>query len=629
MALQYSTTGVFKYIGNPDRTSSVNSNLDVRYGPYNSLTDAIAATATSTDDFDPTITYQWRYKGMTVGIYNATGGVDEYWFKNGIADSDLIPKIPDISAILGNVKIVQFNANGGSGHMNSVLTDAGGFVHLPPCTFTNQSQFQGWGVTSGEASHLPGADVQVSQSLATFYAIWSDTASYTVSWTDGADYTITATANGTPIQSGSAIAAGSTVVFTCTPSQGYALDGWTGLPNNIFINGNTATVQSLSGNIIGASCNLVRVYTITLGQTLHGTLEVSVNGILQTGSQIQVEPNSYVTINYIATDSYEITAWNIVGAYASTNRTSASFIMPQGDVTVNPTESAIVEDIVITFYKDGQGAVQIGTTVTSQAPIILNNAISQSGASYTPPEGYVMNGWGLIGETTALNNDYEFMVPGTYSLYPIISLATYVITASAHPNEGGTTSGSGTYSYGDSVTLTASAANGYSFVSWELNGTQVSANATYTFTAVQGGTYIAKFEAVHPDQVTVIGLSGAAQYANTINTRIANDKISIATYQVTSGVETVEMAIPKGKEGDVNGFSVFVPQEYEVTSIKLFYSNHTEYSGSHTPSFGLTTSSTNPNKVTSFTYNGDSYDGYFRYQSNIGPAFVQFIVTRK
>lgn len=632
MANLYTKTGVFRYIGNPDGTSSINSQLDNWYGPYNSLSAAISATRTTTDDFDPTLTYQWRYKGMTVGIYNATGGVDEYWFKNGIADSDLIPKIPDIAAILGNVKIVQFNANNGNGHMNSVLTDASSFVHLPACTFTSQGgSFQGWGLTSGEVGYQPGDDVAISQQLTTFYAIWSDTTSYTVSWTDGADYTITATANGTPIQNGSAIAAGSTLVFTCTPLQGYVFNGWAGLPSGASVSGNVATISGVSGNISGVSCSVTRTYVLTLGQTLHGTLEARVNGTLQTGSQIQVEPNSSVTINYIATDSYEITAWNIVGVSASTNRTSASFTMPHGDVTVSPTESAIVEDAVITFYKDGQGAVQIGTTVTSQAPITLYNAILQSGASYTPPEGYVMNGWGLIGETTALDISYEFMVPGTYNLYPIISLATYVITASAYPNEGGTTSGSGTYSHGDTVTLTAVPSAGYAFVNWSLNGTQVSTSAAYTFTAVMQGTYYAAFEQVQPDQVTVIGLSGAKRYQSTLQTSITNETITPTQITTTVGSD-YETVIPGSKDNDKSGYSLLVPDSYYVSSIRLFDARGDEYDYSATQSslqHGLPTSSSNPTVITTISYNNVQYELYSLYISSTAtPSNVKFTVLK-
>jgi hypothetical protein len=69
----------------------------------------------------------------------------------------------------------------------------------------------------------------------------------------------------------------------------------------------------------------------------------------------------------------------------------------------------------------------------------------------------------------------------------------YDITASANPTAGGTVSGAGTYAHGVNVTLTATPATGYTFVNWTKNGTQVSTNATYSFTASANGNYVANF----------------------------------------------------------------------------------------------------------------------------------------
>ena len=54
---------------------------DARYGPWGSTVLALAGIPA----------YQ-RYKGLTVGILVA-GVVNEYWFDDGVADSDLVVKI--------------------------------------------------------------------------------------------------------------------------------------------------------------------------------------------------------------------------------------------------------------------------------------------------------------------------------------------------------------------------------------------------------------------------------------------------------------------------------------------------------------------------------------------------------
>jgi uncharacterized repeat protein (TIGR02543 family) len=81
---------------------------------------------------------------------------------------------------------------------------------------------------------------------------------------------------------------------------------------------------------------------------------------------------------------------------------------------------------------------------------------------------------------------------------------TYTITVSANPTEGGTVSGGGTYTHGETVNLQASPATGYTFVNWTEDGSEVSTNANYSFTATGNRTLVANFT--------------ANQYTLTINT---------------------------------------------------------------------------------------------------------------
>ena len=69
---------------------------------------------------------------------------------------------------------------------------------------------------------------------------------------------------------------------------------------------------------------------------------------------------------------------------------------------------------------------------------------------------------------------------------------TYEIAASA--TEGGTVTGAGTYDHGTSVTLTATPNEGYNFVNWTEDGTEVSTDAEYTFTVTGARTLVANFE---------------------------------------------------------------------------------------------------------------------------------------
>lgn len=70
----------------------------------------------------------------------------------------------------------------------------------------------------------------------------------------------------------------------------------------------------------------------------------------------------------------------------------------------------------------------------------------------------------------------------------------YNVSLDADPAAAGSVTGAGTYDDGTSVTVKASANDGYHFVSWNENGTSVSKEANYTFTIGSNRTLTAVFE---------------------------------------------------------------------------------------------------------------------------------------
>ncbi len=67
------------------------------------------------------------------------------------------------------------------------------------------------------------------------------------------------------------------------------------------------------------------------------------------------------------------------------------------------------------------------------------------------------------------------------------------ITTSSNPAAGGSTAGGGTFMPGTSVTVTATAYSGYTFADWRENGTVVSTNSSYSFTANSNRNLTANF----------------------------------------------------------------------------------------------------------------------------------------
>lgn len=57
----------------------------------------------------------------------------------------------------------------------------------------------------------------------------------------------------------------------------------------------------------------------------------------------------------------------------------------------------------------------------------------------------------------------------------------FTVTVAIDPENGGTVDGEGEYANDSEVTLTATAAEGYSFVNWKINNEEVGTESTYTF----------------------------------------------------------------------------------------------------------------------------------------------------
>ena len=89
---------------------------------------------------------------------------------------------------------------------------------------------------------------------------------------------------------------------------------------------------------------------------------------------------------------------------------------------------------------------------------------------------------------------------GTYVYNPTDSVfelqddEEYKVELSAEPAEAGTLEGAGTYDVDETVIVEAEANEGYKFINWTEDGTQVSSDKAYTFNIAQDRNLIANFE---------------------------------------------------------------------------------------------------------------------------------------
>lgn len=95
---------------------------------------------------------------------------------------------------------------------------------------------------------------------------------------------------------------------------------------------------------------------------------------------------------------------------------------------------------------------------------------------------------------------------------------SYTITTLSNPANGGTTNGGGSYNFGQSATVNAFSANGYTFTNWTENGSVVSENTNYTFI-------------VNSDRILTANFLGAGPAISLSNsTGNANDSVLISLY---------------------------------------------------------------------------------------------------
>ena len=114
----------------------------------------------------------------------------------------------------------------------------------------------------------------------------------------------------------------------------------------------------------------------------------------------------------------------------------------------------------------------------------------------TPASGYNFVNWTENGTQVSTQASYTFTVNGNHNLVANFTQPSYTITTSSNPSNAGTTSGGGSFLQGQSCTVHANAASGFTFSNWTENGSQVSNQSNYTFTVNGNRSLVANFSPV-------------------------------------------------------------------------------------------------------------------------------------
>lgn len=141
----------------------------------------------------------------------------------------------------------------------------------------------------------------------------------------------------------------------------------------------------------------------------------------------------------------------------------------------------------------------------------------------------------------------------------------YTIDAEPSPAQGGTVSGAGDYEDGASATVTAAPNAGFRFLEWTENGSQVSTDASYTFTVSSNRKLTAVFEPIPPSDQTGKPDSDSSDKDKPGNGSTSNDENKPGGGNVSNDGDK------PGNGNDSNDEDTVTNISCSVTAIIVFY----------------------------------------------------------
>ena len=328
------------------------------------------------------------------------------------------------------------------------------------------------------------------------------------------NYNITVSANptnGGSVSGGGSYQQGQSCTVHATANSGYTFTNWTE-------NGSVVSTQANYTFTVNGNRTLVanfqaqpQNYTISVAANPTNAGTVSGGGTFQQGQTC--------TVHATPATGYTFVRWTENGNQVSTNA-NYTFIVNgnrtlvaqfQGQsyyiaTTSNPSDGGTTS---------GNGLYHFGETCTVTA---------------TPAIGYEFINWTDNGSVASTEAAYTFTVESGRNLVANFAVQTFQIIATVQPAEGGTATGGGTYNYGDVVTIEVDTNEDWAFLNWAENGSIVSNEKTYTFTALEDHTFVANLE--YTEGVGEQNGSQTVIYPNPVN-----DKLTVEAQEAIGTVE--------------------------------------------------------------------------------------------
>ena len=368
-------------------------------------------------------------------------------------------------------------------------------------TLTRNNEIMGSAtINNGTANITFAAPGTTGTATLTVFGYNKITYTATVQITGGGSqtYNINVSANpshGGNVTGGGTYNQGQSCTVTATANTGYTFTNWTE-------NGNVVSTQAnYTFNVTGNRTLVANFqaqpqnYTISVSANPNNGGTVSGGGTYQQGQSC--------TVHATANTGYTFTNWTENGNVVSTNANYTFTVTGNRTLVANFQAQPQNYTISVSANPNNGGTVSGGGTYQQGQSCTVHA---------TANTGYTFTNWTENGNVVSTNANYTFTVNGNRTLVANFQMQSYTITVTANPANGGTVSGGGTFNYGQSCTVTATANEGYVFNHWLENGNVVSTQANYTFTVTGNRNLVA---IITPHVYTIFAVPNPPEGGNT------------------------------------------------------------------------------------------------------------------
>lgn len=262
----------------------------------------------------------------------------------------------------------------------------------------------------------------------------------------------------------------------------------------------TGTVTNSAKDTLGSAMvsNYVWSFT-TIPQVTLSSIPVADGTTAGAGTFAQ---GSVTTVTATPNTGFAFTNWTKGGVVASVSP-SFQFTMAGNQVLIANFKPVVAGQFALALSSlptaggttAGSGSYKAGTAVTATA---------------LPNAGYSFINWTNAGVIASTSSSFTFNLTKNQTLvanFKVIAASQFAVILTSNPAAGGTTTGSGAYNAGTSVTVTAIANAGYHFTNWTNNGVIASTSSNYTFPLTANVTLVANF-AVNTYTLNVTAVNG-------------------------------------------------------------------------------------------------------------------------